>query len=97
MKKFSVSIVIILVISTFIPSCTIGEDKIPLLPALLNGRPYHMGFTPFPSEAGSFTAMEFIYDAIGGNADLMAHHFDNGIQWDESLSGDDYPPNIQFA
>ncbi|MBN2079510.1 MAG: hypothetical protein JW838_11135 [Spirochaetes bacterium] len=96
MKKIGVCIVIILVTLSLVPSCKGEGGDIPLLPALFSGRSYHMGFTPFPSEAGSFPAMEFIYDAIGDNADLVAHHFDNGIPWDESLSGDPYPSNIQF-
>lgn len=96
MKKSRMYIVIILATLCLLPSCKDGGGDNSWLLAAFSGRPYHMGFSPFPSEAGSFPAMEFIYDAIAENADLVAHHFDNGIPWDESLSGDDYPSNIQF-
>ncbi len=96
MKKTNIYIALLVASLGIMPSCTNEEDNNFWLLAALGGRPYHMGFTPFPSEAGSFPAMEFIYDAIGGNADLVAHHFDNGIPWDESLGGDPYPANIQF-
>lgn len=54
-----------------------------------NGRPYFLGFTPFPYDIGA-GPLAYSYDQITKNADLIAHHFDNGIPWNEALT-DSYP------
>ena len=58
-------------------------------------RPFHMGFTPFPYD---FTqdALEFTYANINYHSDLVIHHFDNGIPWDEALENSDLPGNIIY-
>lgn len=97
MKGFRLSVVIVFAAIALSASCDDdGPDRTWLLALFQKDRGFHMGFTPFPSESGSYYAMDFIYDAIRDNADLIAHHFDNGIPWDESLSGDPYPSNIMF-
>lgn len=57
-------------------------------------RTFAMGFTPFPYEI-SFPAVSWTYDAIEHDADLIAHHFDNGVPWDEALNGEPFSRNIQ--
>lgn len=59
-------------------------------------RRFLLGFTPFP-----YTTMadgpEAAWEIIENNADIVAHHFDNGIPWPEALAGGDhttYHPNI---
>ena len=56
-------------------------------------RPFYMGFTPFPYD---FTedAVEFTYANINYHSDLVIHHFDNGIPWDEALEDSGLPLNI---
>jgi hypothetical protein len=56
-------------------------------------RPFYMGFTPFPY-AISLEAVEYSYERIAVDADLIAHHFDNGVPWVEALSGATYSENI---
>jgi hypothetical protein len=56
-------------------------------------RGYHLGFTPFPYDT-STEAVDFTYERIALNADIIAHHFDDGIPWPEALSGDTYPNRI---
>jgi hypothetical protein len=56
-------------------------------------RPFYMGFTPFPYEI-SLDAVTYTYDRIAQDADLIAHHFDNGVPWVEALNGDPYGDNI---
>lgn len=65
------------------------------LPAALapGARSFHLGFTPFPYDI-SREAVDFTYDRIAADADLIAIHMDNGIPWPESLSGTDFDPHI---
>ena len=45
-------------------------------------RPYYLGFTPFPYAVSS-EAIDFSYNEITNNADLVAHHLEEGVPWDE--------------
>ncbi len=56
-------------------------------------RSYHLGFTPFPHDI-SQAAIDYVYAAIGNDADIIAHHFDEGIPWPEALAGSDYHQNV---
>ena len=56
-------------------------------------RSYHLGFTPFPHDI-SQAAIDYVYAAIGNDADIIAHHFDEGIPWPEALAGSDYQQNV---
>lgn len=56
-------------------------------------RPYYLGFTPFPYEV-SFPAVDFTYEKITADADLVSHAFDNGVPWPEALSGADFSAQV---
>lgn len=56
-------------------------------------RNFNMGFTPFPYAATS-QAQQDVYDGLQQDADLIAHHIDNGIPWVEALSGDPFHQNL---
>ena len=56
-------------------------------------RNFYLGFTPFPYEI-SLDGVQFAYDALENDADIVAHHFDNGIPWNEALNGEPYHENI---
>jgi hypothetical protein len=56
-------------------------------------RPFYLGFTPFPYEI-SFAAIDYTYRRIAEDADLIAHHFDNGVPWVEALNGQVYQDNV---
>ena len=61
-------------------------------------RPYYLGLTPFPFDILEIENVYYVYDKIETDADLIAHHFDNGIPWDEALAGTDhttYPDKVQ--
>ena len=59
----------------------------------LKKRPFLMGFTPFPYELSSAGA-EYTYDKLSAEADIINHHFDNGVPWQEALNGDPFPRHI---
>lgn len=52
-------------------------------------RSFFMGFTPFPYDLTS-AAVDDVYAKLANDADILAHHFDNGIPWNEALV-DSYP------
>ncbi len=67
-----------------------GTGDSGVLPFLLASRSYYMGLTPFPYDISGMDKIEYVYSKIRTDADLMAHHFDNGIPWDDALT-DTYP------
>lgn len=53
-----------------------------------------MGFTPWPvdfNEAGLRRTYRFIH----AHANMVAHHFDGGVPWDEALAGEALPGHLQ--
>ena len=54
----------------------------------LKTRPFRMGFTPFPYDL-SLDAVEYTYEKLQSEADIINHHFDNGVPLPEALSGED--------
>lgn len=56
-------------------------------------RSFYMGLTPFPY-AYNYEAISNNYADIAAKADLVAQHLDNGIPWEESLTGAPFPPTI---
>lgn len=56
-------------------------------------RPFYLGFTSFPYEI-SLDAVNYTYERIAQDADLIVHHFDNGVPWVEALNGTPYSDNI---
>ena len=56
-------------------------------------RSYHLGFTPFPYDI-SQAAIDYVYTTIGNDADIIAHHFDEGVPWPQALAGSDYLQNV---
>jgi len=56
-------------------------------------RSFYMGFTPFPYDI-SFEAVDFTYNTIRTDADLIAHSLDNGVPWVEALTDAPYNKHI---
>jgi len=57
-------------------------------------RPYRMGFTPWPPDF-THEAVAEVYNFIAEHADLIAHHFDNGVPWQEAYENRPYPASLQ--
>jgi hypothetical protein len=58
------------------------------------GRAFAMGFTPWPYDATT-TAVDDTYAKINANGDIIAHHIDSGIPWQEALDGTPYPTAVE--
>lgn len=56
-------------------------------------RTFYMGFTPFPYEV-SQEAIDFVYQKIGQDGDIINHHFDNGVPWVEAETNAAFHANI---
>ena len=84
-KKYHAKILVILTGALLLGSCS-KEDE-------LKKRPFRMGFTPFPYGL-SQEAVEYTYDKIAAEADIINHHFDNGVPWEEALNGESFPSRI---
>ncbi len=52
-------------------------------------RSFTMGFTPWPY-AATLTAVNDIYTFIDGSADMIAHHIDSGVPWNEALTPNNF-------
>lgn len=56
-------------------------------------RTFFMGMTPYPPDY-SRQGDQVAYDFINTQCDLIGHHFDEGIPWEEALRGDTMPTEI---
>jgi hypothetical protein len=56
-------------------------------------RPFYLGFTPFPYDI-SLEAVNYSYQRITADGDMITHHFDNGVPWVEALVKETYSDNI---
>ena len=57
-------------------------------------RSFKMGFTPWLYEA-SQEAIDVTYSRLITHGDIIKHHLQGGIPWQESLDGTDYHPNVE--
>jgi hypothetical protein len=57
-------------------------------------RSFRLGFTPFPYDI-SLAAVDFSYHSLAKDADLVAHHLDDGVPWDEASRGVEFPLKVR--
>lgn len=57
-------------------------------------RNFAMGFTPWPYDATQ-AAVDFVYAEIAARGDIVAHHLDGGIPWQEALDNTPYPAAVE--
>lgn len=57
-------------------------------------RSFYMGMTPLPYD---FTpdAIQETYQFIGAHSDIIGHHLDEGVPWDQAFSGAAFDPNVE--
>lgn len=54
----------------------------------------YLGFTPCPSDL-TFEALDQAYAFIEKNGNIISHHFDNGVPWQEALDKTQYPKHLR--
>ena len=94
-RKAVIKHFLILVVVFILPACSgSGSD---------NGgsdqptRSFKLGFTPWPY-AASIDAVNDIYSFIDDSADMIAHHMDSGVPWNEAITAnnfDGYGQNVK--
>lgn len=57
-------------------------------------RSFRLGLTPFPYAGTPLSFIEALR-SVGDNADLILHHFDDGVPWAEALAGSGYAPEFE--
>lgn len=72
------------------------DDEELTLSALPKSRSFYMGFTPGEYDLTA-EAVEWTYKFLEENADLVAHHLDEGIPWPEAFEKRPYHPNVESA
>lgn len=74
------------------PSKTSGITS-PQSEVKYTNRPFRMGFTRWPPDLEP-EAIEKMYRFIDKHGDLIAHHFDNGIPWQEAYDNKPYSEHL---
>ncbi len=80
---------VLLVIIT--PACGGGSSN---APSATPTRSFSLGFTPWPYDA-TVPATDFVYSEILSRGDIIAHHLDSGIPWQEALDNTPYPAAVE--
>ena len=63
-------------------------------PPPVQTRAFELGFTPWPYDA-TVNAVNFVYTEIAQRGDFIAHHLDEGVPWEEALTGAAYPAEVE--
>ena len=92
-RTYPISLLLIL-LSVFLSACGGSSDNEPVTEPEEQTRSYALGFTPWPYDA-SIEAVNFVYSEIASRGDIVAHHLDAGIPWQEALDGTAYPATVE--
>jgi hypothetical protein len=68
-----------------------NDDNITILPK--EKRTFYMGTTPWPADL-TIEEVNKTYDFINNNCDIVAHHFDEGIPFEEAFSNITMPNSL---
>jgi hypothetical protein len=71
-----------------------GCEKEPTQPPPTPARNFRLAMVPFPAEASTPSFTEAI-DFVGEHADVVVHHFDDGVPWETSVLGQDPPLEVR--
>ena len=70
------------------------NTQIPI-PSFLNvSRSFSMGLTPFPYDV-TVEAVDNTYIILSQHTDIVAHHFDSGVPWQEAYSQSEYHQQVE--
>jgi len=65
----------------------------PIVPST-DARSFRMGFTPWPY-AATVEAVQDVYAKLTDHGDMISHHLDGGIPWEEVLTGAPWPEHVR--
>jgi len=78
--------ILLLAVAIMLPACAGSDSGGPNDPPTRN---FKMGFTPWPY-AATVDAVNNVYNFIDSSADMIAHHMDSGVPWNESITPDNF-------
>lgn len=69
-------------------------ETVQSIAAVVGDRPFFMGFTPFPWDVTP-AAVQSTYKGITANADIICHHFDDGVPWPEAFEDKPFSAHLR--
>ena len=86
----------LLIVTSALSACggSSGASLPPPPPPPAQTRAFELGFTPWPYDA-TVNAVNFVYTEIAQRGDFIAHHLDEGVPWQEALTGAAYPAEVE--
>lgn len=93
MQRSAYRISLIVLIAVVLSACGGSGSSTGSDPAPAPQRGYYMGFTPWPYDATQ-AAVNDVYEKLHASGDIIAHHLDGGIPWQEALDGDPLPTAV---
>ena len=94
MKQLYLTNLLFILLSIFLTACGGSSGNNPGAQPAQQTRSYSLGFTPWPYDA-SVEAVNFVYSEIASRGDIIAHHLDGGIPWQEALDETAYPATVE--
>ena len=101
MNRFRSVRLLLMTVSVLFSGCSGSTKNSPvpetdeLLPEVdVQTRSFALGFTPWPYDA-TLEAINFVNDEIVSRGDIIAHHLDGGIPWQEALDETSLPAAVE--
>ena len=100
MKKFfkwlGIVLAILFIVALLFNKKKEQNNQLGFIPPANNyqSRSFYMGFTPWPLDLTN-EGVKQAYDFLHQHADIVAHHFDGGLPWQEALDGKAFPKHLQ--
>ncbi len=95
MSRLLASAVIILLLNSCGGGGGSGTSDTPTNVTTQPTRNFYMGFTPWIYDASSWDFYVDTYDKINTNGDIIAHHLQSGVPWQEASVGTSYHNNVE--
>ncbi len=64
------------------------------VPKVTETRPFYMGVTPWPADF-TIAEVDTAYAFVNNHCDIVSHHFDDGIPYDEAFNNQPMPISLQ--
>ncbi|NVJ58838.1 MAG: hypothetical protein HWE27_00530 [Gammaproteobacteria bacterium] len=86
--------IIIIFAQLFLTACGGSSNSSPETPVEPENRSFYMGFTPWLYEA-TLDAQSTTYTRLATHGDIVKHHLQAGVPWEEAYAGTAYHPNVE--
>lgn len=87
--KYLIKIIATILLTIMFFSCSKDTSEV----LIQEKRTFYMGTTPWPADL-TVTEVDNTYDFINNDCDIVAHHFDEGIPFEEAFTGSSMPISL---